>query len=328
MNLLDSLKRCTTVVADTGDIEAIALHQPQDATTNPSLLYQAAQKPQYQHLVDDALHHAMHFPGDRAARTEAFMDKLLVNFGSEILKIIPGRVSNEVDASLSFDVEGSLAKARKLIGMYEKEGIGRERILIKLASTWEGIRAAEQLEREGIHCNLTLLFSFAQAVACAEAGVTLISPFVGRIYDWYRKERGGDIPADEDPGVASVTRIYHYFKKFGYKTQVMGASFRKVDQIVRLAGCDLLTISPDLLEQMEKTQGEVTRRLSVESARASTQTKIHLDEKTFRWMHNEDAMAVEKLSEGIRKFYADTRKLEHYVREHQLPRALAKELAH
>jgi transaldolase len=328
MNLLDSLKRCTTVVADTGDIEAIALHQPQDATTNPSLLYQAAQKPQYQHLVDDALHHAMHFPGDRAARTEAFMDKLLVNFGSEILKIIPGRVSNEVDASLSFDVEGSLAKARKLIGMYEKEGIGRERILIKLASTWEGIRAAEQLEREGIHCNLTLLFSFAQAVACAEAGVTLISPFVGRIYDWYRKERGGDIPADEDPGVASVTRIYHYFKKFGYKTQVMGASFRKVDQIVRLAGCDLLTISPDLLEQMEKTEGEVTRRLSVESARASTQTKIHLDEKTFRWMHNEDAMAVEKLSEGIRKFYADTRKLEQYVREHQLPRALAKELAH
>jgi transaldolase len=236
MNLLASLKRYTTVVADTGDIEAIALHQPQDATTNPSLLYQAAQKPQYQHLVDDALHHAVHFPGDRAARTEAFMDKLLVNFGCEILKIVPGRVSNEVDAALSFDVEASLAKARKLIGMYEEAGIGRERILIKLASTWEGIRAAEQLEREGIHCNLTLLFSFAQAVACAEAGVTLISPFVGRIYDWYRKERGGDIPADEDPGVASVTRIYHYFKKFGYKTQVMGASFRKLDQIVRLAG--------------------------------------------------------------------------------------------
>jgi transaldolase len=327
MNLIDSLKRYSTVVADTGDIEAIALYQPQDATTNPSLLYQAAQKPQYEQLVNDALHHAMHFPGDRAARTEAFMDKLLVNFGSEILKIIPGRVSNEVDAGLSFDVEGSLAKARKLIGMYEKAGIGRERILIKLASTWEGICAAEQLEREGIHCNLTLLFSFAQAVACAEARVTLISPFVGRIYDWYKKERDGDIPVDEDPGVASVTRIYNYFKKFGYKTQIMGASFRKVDQIVRLAGCDLLTISPDLLQQMEKTEADVTRRLSVESARASDLTKIHLDEKTFRWMHNEDAMAVEKLSEGIRKFHADTRKLEHYVRETQLPRALAKELA-
>jgi transaldolase len=327
MNLLESLKQYSTVVADTGDIEAIAEYQPQDATTNPSLLYQAAQKPQYEHLVDDALHHAMHFPGDRAARTEAFMDKLLVNFGTEILKVIPGRVSNEVNAALSFDVEGSLAKARKLIGMYEQEGIGRERILIKLASTWEGIRTAEQLEREGIHCNLTLLFSFAQAVACAEAGVTLISPFVGRIYDWYKKERGSDIPADEDPGVASVTRIYHYFKKFGYKTQIMGASFRKVDQVTRLAGCDLLTISPELLEQMQETDGEVSRRLSVEGARASSLAKVHLDEKTFRWMHNEDAMAVEKLSEGIRKFHADTRKLEQYVRDTQLPRAIAKELA-
>src|SRR5262249_50035984 len=276
--------------------------------TNPSLLYQAVQKTEYEHIVNDTLHYAMDFPGDRAARTEAFMDKLLVNFGCEILKIVPGRVSTEVDASLSFDGEGTLAKAHKLIGMYEDAGIGRERVLIKIASTWEGIRAAEQLEREGIHCNLTLLFSFAQAVACAEAGVTLISPFVGRIYDWYKKERGGDIPADEDPGVASVTRIYNYFKKFGYKTQIMGASFRKVDQIIRLAGSDLLTISPDLLEQMEKTEGEVTRRLSLESAKASDATKLHLDEKTFRWMHNEDAMAVEKLSEGICKFYADTRK--------------------
>jgi transaldolase len=328
MNLLDSLKRYTTVVADTGDIEAIAEYQPQDATTNPSLLFQAAQKAQYEHLVDDALQYAIHFPGDRAARTEAFMDKLLVNFGCEILKIIPGRVSTEVDASLSFDVEGTLAKARKLISMYDKAGIDRERVLIKIASTWEGIRAAEQLERTGIHCNLTLLFSFAQAVACAEAGVTLISPFVGRIYDWYKKERGGDIPADEDPGVASVTWIYQYFKKFGYKTQIMGASFRKVEQIVRLAGCDLLTISPDLLAQMEKTLGQVTRRLSVEWARASDVTKIHLDEKTFRWMHNEDAMAVEKLSEGIRKFYADTRKLEKYVRETHLPRAMAEQVAH
>src|SRR5207245_2625295 len=292
----------TTVVADTGDFESIAEYEPQDATTNPSLIYQAVQKPQYQHLVDDALQFAIRFPGDRAARTEAFMDQLLINFGCEILKIIPGRVSTEVDAGLSFDTEGTLSKARKLIGMYEKADVGRERVLIKIASTWEGIRAAEQLEREGIHCNLTLLFSFAQAVACAEAGVTLISPFVGRIYDWYRKERGvKDIPADEDPGVESVTRIHNYFKKFGYKTQVMGASFRKVDQIVRLAGCDLLTISPDLLEQMEKTEGAVPRRLSVDTAKASDAQKIHLDEKTFRWMHNEDAMATEKLAEGIRK---------------------------
>ena len=327
MNLIDSLRRYTTVVADTGDFETIAEYQPRDATTNPSLLYQAAQKPQYEHLVDDALEYAIQFPGDRAARTEAFMDRLLVNFGCEILKIIPGRVSTEVDASLSFDVEGTLAKARKLIGLYDAAGVGRERVLIKIASTWEGIQAAEQLEREGVHCNLTLLFSFAQAVACAEAGVTLISPFVGRIYDWYKKERGGDIPPEEDPGVASVTRIYHYFKKFGYKTQVMGASFRNVHQIVRLAGCDLLTISPDLLAQLEKTEGEVTRQLSVESAKASPATKLHLDEKTFRWMHNEDAMAVEKLSEGIRKFYADARRLEKYVRETHLPRALAEDPA-
>ncbi len=314
MNLLESLRRWTTVVADTGDIEAIAEHKPQDATTNPSLLLQAAQKPQYQDLVDEALQLALDSPGDEAAHAEAFMDKLFVTFGCHILKIVPGRVSTEVDAGLSFDTEGTLAKAHRLIDLYRKAGIGRERVLIKIASTWEGIRAAEQLEREGIHCNLTLLFSFAQAVACAEAGVTLISPFVGRIYDWYQKERGGkDIRADEDPGVASVTQIYDYFKKFDYKTQVMGASFRKVDQIVRLAGCDLLTISPDLLEQMEKTDGSVPRRLSVDTAKASDTQKIHLDEKTFRWMHNEDAMATEKLAEGIRKFYADARKLEKYA---------------
>jgi transaldolase len=242
------------------------------------------------------------------------MDKLLVSFGCEILKIVPGRVSTEVDAGLSFDTEATLAKAHRLIDLYKKAGIGRERVLIKIASTWQGIRAAEHLEREGIHCNLTLLFSFAQAVACAEAGVTLISPFVGRIYDWYKKERGGkEIPAYEDPGVTSVTRIYDYFKKFDYKTQVMGASFRKVDQIVGLAGCDLLTISPDLLEKMEKTEGEISRRLSVQTAKASDAKKIHLDEKTFRWMHNEDAMATEKLAEGIRKFYADARKLEQFA---------------
>jgi transaldolase len=314
MNFLESLKRYTTVVADTGDIEAIADHKPQDATTNPSLLLKAAQQPQYQNLVDDALNFAVRAGKDQAARSVAFMDKLFIDFGCEILKIVPGRVSTEVDAGLSFDTEATLAKARKLIGMYRTAGIERERVLIKIASTWEGIRAAEQLEREGIHCNLTLLFSFAQAVACAEAGVTLISPFVGRIYDWYRKEHGGkDIPADEDPGVVSVTRIYDYFKKFDYKTQVMGASFRKVDQIVRLAGCDLLTISPDLLEQMEKTEGSVPQRLSVDAAKASDAKKIHLDEKTFRWMHNEDAMATEKLAEGIRHFYADARKLEQYA---------------
>lgn len=311
MTLLESLKKFTTVVADTGDINAIAQFKPQDATTNPSLLYNAAQQKDYAHLVEQALDEAAKQGGDKAAQTEAFMDGLFVSFGREILKIIPGRVSTEVDAGLSFDTEKTLAKARKLIGMYEAAGVDRNRILIKIASTWEGIRAAEQLEREGIHCNLTLLFSFAQAVACAEAGVTLISPFVGRIYDWYKKDKGvQDIPADEDPGVASVTKIYNYFKKFGYKTQVMGASFRKVEQITHLAGCDLLTISPDLLEKLEKSQGEVPRRLSPETAKTSDGQKLHLDEKTFRWMHNEDAMAVEKLSEGIRKFYADARKLE------------------
>jgi transaldolase len=317
MSLLDSLKRYTTVVADTGDIEAIARYVPQDATTNPSLLFQAAKKPQYAYLLEDALEFAGRAPGDREARTEAFMDRLLVNFGIEILKIVPGRVSTEVDAGLSFDIERTIAKAHRLIGLYDEAGIGPERVLIKVASTWEGIRAAQKLESEGIHCNLTLLFSFAQAVACAEAGVTLISPFVGRIYDWHKKQRGSDIPADEDPGVASVTRIYNYFKKYGYKTQIMGASFRKVEQILRLAGSDLLTISPDLLEQMAKTEGEVARRLTPESAAASKEPKVHLDEKTFRWMHNEDAMAVEKLSEGIRNFNADARKLEQYVRESQ-----------
>jgi transaldolase len=315
MNLLESLKRWTTVVADTGDIEAIARHKPQDATTNPSLIYQAAQKPEYAEILEGAIQYALQFPGTRAARRRAGMDKLMVSFGCEILKIVPGRVSTEVDAALSFDTRATLAKAQRLIALYEEAGIARERVLIKIASTWEGIRAAKKLEREGIHCNLTLLFSFAQAVACAEAGVTLISPFVGRIYDWYRKERGGaEIPSDQDPGVASVTRIYNYFKKFGYQTQVMGASFRKVDQIVRLAGCDLLTISPELLQQMEKTEGEVARSLSVETARSSGERKIRLSEKTFRWLHNEDAMASDKLSEGIRKFNADTRKLEQFAR--------------
>jgi transaldolase len=316
MTLLESLKKYTTVVADTGDIDSIANYKPQDATTNPSLLYHAAQQPQYAHLVEAALQAAGEQNGNRSAQTEAFMDNLFVAFGREILDIIPGRVSTEVDAGLSFDTERTIAKAHRLIDLYEQAGVDRKRVLIKVGSTWEGIRAAERLEREGIHCNLTLLFSFAQAVACAEAGVTLISPFVGRIYDWYKKDRGGaEIPADDDPGVASVVRIYDYFKKYDYKTQVMGASFRRVEQITHLAGCDLLTISPDLLEKLSATQGEVTRKLSVEAAKKSNAPRIHLDEKTYRWMHNEDAMAVDKLSEGIRKFYADARKLEQYAQK-------------
>lgn len=313
MNQLESLKQLTTVVADTGDIAAIAQFQPRDATTNPSLLFQAAQMPQYAEHVDAALAVARK-AGNSAEQAVEFMDELFIRFGCEILKTIPGRVSTEVDAGLSFDTQGSIKKAKKLIGMYQKAGVDKERILIKLASTWEGIRAAEALEKEGIHCNLTLLFSFAQAVACAEAGVTLISPFVGRIYDWYKKDRGGaDIPPNEDPGVASVTKIYNYYKKFDYKTQVMGASFRKVEQILLLAGCDLLTISPDLLEKLKSAEGSVTRKLNPEMAKSSEGSKLHLDEKTFRFMHNEDPMAVDKLSEGIRKFYADARKLEKFA---------------
>jgi transaldolase len=314
MTVLESLKKYSVVVADTGDFQAIARLKPQDATTNPSLLYKASQQPAYRHLVEEALDYAEKKGGSKSDQSEAFMDQLFVSFGREILKVIPGRVSTEVDARLSFDTEGTLAKARRLISLYEKGGSSRERILIKIASTWEGIRAAEQLEREGIHCNLTLLFSFAQAVGCFEAGVTLISPFVGRIYDYYKKENGGkDIPIDQDPGVASVTRIYNYAKNFGYKTQVMAASFRKVEQIERLAGCDLLTISPDLLEKMQQTQGEVTPALSPDKAKASEGEKLHLDEKTFRWMHNEDAMGTDKLADGIRNFYADARKLEQYA---------------
>jgi len=311
MTVLESLKKYSVVVADTGDIQAIARVKPQDATTNPSLLLSAAQRPEYKQLVIEALEYADKKGGDTKAQTEAFMDKLFVAFGTEILKVIPGRVSTEVDAGLSFDTEATLTKARHLIKLYEDGGTSRERILIKVASTWEGIRAAEQLEREGIHCNLTLLFSFAQAVACAEAKVTLISPFVGRIYDWYKKENGGkDIPIDDDPGVKSVTRIYNYYKKYGYKTVVMGASFRKVEQIERLAGSDLLTISPELIEKMHETQGELTPALTMDAAKASKEDQIHLDEKGFRWLHNEDAMATDKLAEGIRKFYADARKLE------------------
>ena len=304
MNLVEGVKQFTVIVADTGDIQAIGKYKPQDATTNPSLLLAAAQMPQYGDLVGASLSEAKKAPADK--QTEEFMDELFVRFGREILTLIPGRVSTEVDAGLSFDTEATIAKAKKLIGMYHKHKIEKERILVKIASTWEGIKAAEQLEKEGIHCNLTLLFSFAQAVACAEAKVTLISPFVGRIYDWYKKDKNvSDIPAEEDPGVASVTKIYNYYKKFDYKTQVMGASFRKVEQIVLLAGSDLLTISPDLLEKMTNTQATVTRKLDPVKAKTLDIPKLNLDHKKFLWLHNEDPMAVDKLSEGIRKFYAD-----------------------
>jgi transaldolase len=296
-SVLDSLRKVSIVVADTGDIDAVAKWRPQDTTTNPSLLLSAAQDPRYRGLVEGA------FGPD----VESTLDNLFVAFGSEILKHIPGRVSTEVDARLSFDESLSIKKARNLIALYESRGIRRERILIKLASTWEGIRAAERLEREGIHCNMTLLFSFAQAVACADAGVTLISPFVGRIYDWHKAARKvDDIPVNEDPGVASVAKIYGYYKKHGYKTQVMGASFRKTEQILALAGCDLLTIAPDLLQKLSAVEGDAPRKLSAESSFE----KKPLSQAEFLWQHNEDAMAVEKLADGIRKFDADARKLE------------------
>ncbi|RPI13504.1 MAG: transaldolase [Lysobacterales bacterium] len=311
-NQLEALKRHSVIVADTGDIESIARFRPQDATTNPSLIYKAAQDPRYRPIVDEAIAAARHATAD--TRSDEIMDQLFVGFGRRILELVPGRVSTEVAARLSFDTEATEAKARSLIDRYEAAGVPREHVLIKIASTWEGIRAAERLERDGIHCNLTLLFSFAQAVACADAGVTLISPFVGRIYDWHRKARGvEDIAREEDPGVASVTRIYNYYKKFGYETQVMGASFRKTTQILDLAGCDLLTISPDLLGKLEVAEGEVPRRLNVADADASDLERVDLDEKRFRWMHNEDAMATEKLAEGIRLFDADATRLEEAI---------------
>ncbi len=305
---LDGLKQHSVIVADTGDIEAIAQWRPQDATTNPSLIFKAAQDPRYRPIIDEAIAAAAGVSAE--TRLGEILDQLFIGFGKRILELIPGRVSTEVDARLSFDTEATEAKARRLIELYDGAGVPRDRVLIKIASTWEGIRAAERLERDGIHCNLTLLFSFAQAVACAEAGVTLISPFVGRIYDWHKKARGvEDIPRGEDPGVASVTRIYNYYKKFGYETQVMGASFRKTTQILDLAGCDLLTISPDLLQKLASSAGAVPRRLTIESAAASDADHVALDEESFRWMHNEDAMATDKLAEGIRLFDADANRL-------------------
>ena len=301
MNQLEQLKQYTTVVADTGDFQSIKAYAPQDATTNPSLILKAVQKPEYRPLLEKAIADA---PG---ASVEAIVDSLLIAFGVEILKYVPGRVSTEIDAALSFDTEATVAKGRELIALYEKNGVSRERVLIKIASTWEGIRAAEILEKDGIHCNLTLLFSLCQAVACAEAGVKLISPFVGRIYDWYKKSTGTDYQGADDPGVQSVKRIYQYYRKFGYDTEVMGASFRNTSQILELAGCDLLTISPDLLQKLADSDAPVERKL-VKDDSADIE-KIAIDEKTFRFMLNEDAMATEKLAEGIRAFVADSIKL-------------------
>lgn len=301
MNQLEQLKQFTTVVADTGDFQSIKAYTPQDATTNPSLILKAVQKPEYRPLLEKAIANAPD------ASIDGIIDSLLIAFGVEILKFVPGRVSTEIDAALSFDTEATVAKGRELIALYEAAGVSRERVLIKIASTWEGIRAAEILEKDGIHCNLTLLFSLCQAVACAEAGVKLISPFVGRIYDWYKKSSGTDYQGSEDPGVQSVKGIYQYYRKFGYATEVMGASFRNTSQILELAGCDLLTISPDLLQKLADSDAPFERKL-VKDDSADIE-KIAIDEKTFRFMLNEDAMATEKLAEGIRAFVADSIKL-------------------
>jgi len=314
---LEQLKKLTTIVADTGDIEAIKQHQPQDATTNPSLLFKAAQMKEYENIVSDAVSwakkHASHEVLDQT------IVKLFVNFGTEILKTVPGRVSTEVDARLSFDMQASLDRARQYIALYEEAGISRERVLIKLASTWEGIKAAEILEKEGIHCNMTLMFSLAQAIPAAEAGATLISPFVGRIFDWQKKKEGKEkIPVDEDMGVQSVATIFNYYKKFGYKTQIMGASFRNVDEILELAGCDLLTISPKLLDELNEIEGNVPRKLDPALAAKCNLEKMHIDEKQHRWLLCDDEMATEKLFDGIRNFAKDTVKLENFVRDHFL----------
>nr|CAH7729578.1 unnamed protein product [Callosobruchus chinensis] len=315
MNSLDQLKSVTTVVADTGDFEAMKKYKPTDATTNPSLMLQAAKLPHYKHQIEKAIQYGNKVGSTIEEKVENAMDMLSVLFGVEILKIVPGRVSTEVDARLSFDKDASIAKALKIIQLYEEQGIPKERILIKLASTWEGIQAARVLEKQhGVHCNLTLLFNFAQAVACAEAGVTLISPFVGRILDWYvantdKKAYSGA----EDPGVISVTKIYNYYKKFGYQTVVMGASFRNIDEVKQLAGCDLLTISPKLLGELEASSDPVPRLLSPDCAKKMQMEKVELTEAKFRWMLNEDQMATDKLSDGIRKFAADSIKLENML---------------
>ncbi|WP_325894909.1 transaldolase [Grimontia sp. NTOU-MAR1] len=309
---LEQLRKLTTVVADTGDIDAIAKYQPQDATTNPSLILKAAEIPQYAPLIEEAIGYAKAKSQSVEQQLADAGDRLAVNIGKEILKVIPGRISTEVDARLSYDFEGSVAKARKLISMYNEAGISNDRILIKLASTWEGIRAAEVLEKEGINCNLTLLFSFAQARACAEASVYLISPFVGRIMDWYKAKEGRDFEAAEDPGVLSVSGIYNYYKEHGYETVVMGASFRNTGEILELAGCDRLTISPQLLQELSDAEGEVVQKLSDDvEVKERPAAMTHAE---FLWEHNMDAMAVEKLAEGIRNFAVDQGKLEDMIR--------------
>lgn len=313
---LEQLKQLTTIVADTGDFEAMKVYKPTDATTNPSLILSAAGMEQYQHLIDKAVKYGLKQGSTEDEQVSEAADMLFVLFGCEILKLVPGRVSTEIDARLSFNKEASIAKALKLVQLYEENGVDRKRVLIKLASTWEGIQAASVLEKDhGIHCNLTLLFSFAQAVACAEAGVTLISPFVGRILDWYVSNTDKkEFEPEQDPGVVSVTKIYNYYKKFGYKTVVMGASFRNTGEIRALAGCDLLTISPKLLGDLEKSDEPIKRYLDPEVAKSCDLEKIKMDEATFRWMLNEDQMSTDKLSDGIRKFAADGRKLETMLR--------------
>ena len=313
LSQLEQLKKFTIVVADTGDFESIKDFKPRDATTNPSLIYAATQKEKYAHLLDEVIADRKKSGLSGAAQIEDIIEHLLVKFGCEILKIVPGRVSTETDARYSFDTEGSIAKARQLIKLYEERKIPRERVLIKIASTWEGINAAEQLQKEGIKCNLTLMFSLPQAVRCAEAKVQLISPFVGRIYDWYKAHEKRDYTGPEDPGVQSVQEIYTYYKKFGYSTEVMGASFRNTGEILELAGCDCLTISPDLMKELSESFEPVERKLIPEKAKTAKIDKLELDEKKFRWLLNENAMATEKLSEGIRKFAADIVKLEKVV---------------
>ena len=316
MSTLDILKANTVIVADTGDFESVETYQPTDATTNPSLIYAASQMPQYQALMTEAIAYGKANASKKTQQLELTMDKLSVNFGLELLKVVPGHVSTEVDARLSYDTEGTVKKALELIALYEQAGISKDRILIKVASTWEGIKAAETLRSHNIKCNLTLLFSFAQAVACAEAGVHLISPFVGRIRDWYMKETGLEYSAEEDPGVLSVRRIYNYYKKYGYNTIVMGASFRSADEIIALSGCDYLTIAPKLLNELQNRNDDAPLLLSNEIAQEACQdAKLQLDEKDFRWLHNSDPMAVEKLAQGIRGFAADLVKLEAFIAE-------------
>ena len=313
LNQLEQLKKFTKVVADTGDFESIRDFKPQDATTNPSLIYAATQKEKYSHLLEEVLAARKNSGLSGAAQIEDIIERLLVRFGCEMLKIIPGRVSTETDARFSFDVEGSIEKARRFIELYKEQGIERERVLIKIASTWEGINAAEKLQKEGIRCNMTLLFSLPQAVRCAEAKAQLISPFVGRIYDWYKAANKRDYVGAEDPGVRSVQEIYSYYKKFGHPTEVMGASFRNVGEILELAGCDLLTISPELMAKLSESYEPVERKLSPEKAKQSDIQRLELDEKKFRYLVNDDAMATEKTAEGIRKFAADIVKLEKFI---------------